>query len=731
MIKRGILFLIIVCLALYSGQAQDAAAKGLLLPLKNEPQATGKTYALIIGISKYKNSLIPQLQFADKDAIAFKDYLLASGVDSNNIVIRTNENARYVDIMLDLDDICTNKAKAGDRVFIYFSGHGDVESHVITNDGYLLPYDAPKVVYAISAINVKILETYVATLSSKGVQVVVITDACHSGKLAGGLEGLKNIQTVLGSKWQDEIKILSCQPGELSLEGKQWGGGRGLFSYELINGMAGMADRNKDGKVTLSELNRYLADKVADDASPVPQNPMISGDMSAEISKVDQALLMSLSSTYSNELAAIDVKGFDEALLKGLDDSVKIFYLLFKEQLDSNNFGTLSKDTSAYFYYQKVSSNQSVAVLAALMQRNLVAAMIKNMSDCIARTVQNSSFASGGYTIEHFDYKPVLSQLLSTAKIKSLGLQAKLLYGSALNEPDILTYPTQQALSLLDSAFIADNNASYASGFYAHALFLIRNYNLSKDMALQAIKVSPGFLYPYEDLALDYMYLNKPDSAIYYIDQWRTIDTAKYLKQFNFHLKKIEYLPNSFREENFLKALSYVMMNEKDSASIYFMKCDSSILKYKDWRLSEIFYNTKDYTKAIAFSRLNLAKSLVRIYNDSIDQYFDLAHDSLGIASTSGLYTAISNNYFMIAACYIGLHQTDSALEYIDSSAQMAFRSFNAIYKHPYIHYYSNILIEGFHYANNIPLNPMLNPIRHDPKFKAIMRKYFPDQYKE
>ena len=257
--KIGALFLFLIL----SGHFISAqATRGLSMQANATQKPEGKTYALIVGISKYKNPAIPQLQYADKDAEAFRDYLISTGVDSNNIALLTNERASYAETIMALDEICTQKAKSGDKVFFYFSGHGDVESHVVTNVGYLLTYDAPKTVYAISAINIRTLQDYISTLSANGIEAIVITDACHSGNLAGGTEGLKNIQTVLGNKWKDEIKILSCQPGELSLEGKQWGGGRGLFSYELINGMAGMADKNKDGKVNLRELSLYLMEKV-------------------------------------------------------------------------------------------------------------------------------------------------------------------------------------------------------------------------------------------------------------------------------------------------------------------------------------------------------------------------------------------------------------------------------------------------------------------------------------
>jgi uncharacterized caspase-like protein len=197
--------------------------KGLSVPKPAETNTTGKTYALIIGVSKYKNPAIPQLQYADRDAVAFYEYLKACGIDTFNVHLLINEHATSGDFWADLNDI-TEKAVKGDKVFFYFSGHGDVESKVITQDAYLLPYDAPKVAYASGAIGIYYVKGYLATLSSKGVQVIFITDACHAGNLAGGREGMQNAATMLKGQWQDEIKILSCEPGEVSIEGKQWGG---------------------------------------------------------------------------------------------------------------------------------------------------------------------------------------------------------------------------------------------------------------------------------------------------------------------------------------------------------------------------------------------------------------------------------------------------------------------------------------------------------------------------
>ncbi len=39
------------------------------------PTTTGQTYAVVVGISDYQDSGIPDLRFADKDAEAFANYL--------------------------------------------------------------------------------------------------------------------------------------------------------------------------------------------------------------------------------------------------------------------------------------------------------------------------------------------------------------------------------------------------------------------------------------------------------------------------------------------------------------------------------------------------------------------------------------------------------------------------------------------------------------------------------
>ena len=53
----------------------------------------------------------------------------------------------------------------------------------------------------------------------------------------------------LGDVEGDLFGLLASRPKEVSLEGPQFGGGHGVFSYFVIKGLEGAADENNDGVV--------------------------------------------------------------------------------------------------------------------------------------------------------------------------------------------------------------------------------------------------------------------------------------------------------------------------------------------------------------------------------------------------------------------------------------------------------------------------------------------------
>ncbi len=208
--------------------AQDSA-RGLTIKSLGK-EVEGTTRALIVGVSVYQN--LPSLQYADKDAEEFADFLTNNNawkVEKSNIRLLTNDKAKAGDILSWLSWLLETSNK-GDKIIFYFSGHGDVETDKDFNKGYLLAHDAPKNNYvAGGAIPIDMLRKTYTEMIDKGVKLYMVTDACRAGHLAGGSAGSRITAEAFSKQWRNEIKILSAQPDELSYEGSQWGGGRGVF----------------------------------------------------------------------------------------------------------------------------------------------------------------------------------------------------------------------------------------------------------------------------------------------------------------------------------------------------------------------------------------------------------------------------------------------------------------------------------------------------------------------
>lgn len=265
---------------------------------QNKPQ----TYAIVVGISDYADQGIESLEFAHRDALEFTKYLRSKAggqVPESNIKMLLNKKASWSAVYQAMDETL-EKCVSGDLVYFYFSGHGDIENNRIYKLGYLICHNTPRNNYVNSSLRIEDLNNFANTLSiEKKVKVILITDACHSGKLAGNQSGgsflvADQLRTVLNQ----EARLTSCLPEQVSLEDKSWGGGRSVFSYYLLNGLRGLADQNKDQKITLQDLNLYMTISLSKDpvlrSRKLKQTPVIKGQMKMELARVDTATLRAL-----------------------------------------------------------------------------------------------------------------------------------------------------------------------------------------------------------------------------------------------------------------------------------------------------------------------------------------------------------------------------------------------------------------------------------------------------
>ncbi len=233
--------------------------------------ATGETYAIVVGISKYR--FIKPLSFADKDADLFAQ-LLRSGAGGNikpqNLFLLKNDSANGGNFWSALSRINNNNLNKGDRVYIYFAGHGDAMKGL--NEYYLLlsdcqpANDGNNYMLSFGAIDMYHLKNRIGLLTSKGVQVILILDACRTNELAGGYASQVFNTSVVQAK-VGEITMLATGPGQVSIEDRSFGSGHGLFTYDLVDALSGRADAeeggNKDKHITLEELQQWVIKSVS------------------------------------------------------------------------------------------------------------------------------------------------------------------------------------------------------------------------------------------------------------------------------------------------------------------------------------------------------------------------------------------------------------------------------------------------------------------------------------
>ncbi len=376
--KTALMLLFALSVAASSVFAQTG--KGVTPVNQSTNQPINQTRAVVVGISDYQNTQIPDLHFADADAQAFANWLHSPGggdLPDDNVVLLTNEKATAGNIIAALTWLVED-SKPGDRAIFSFSGHGDVEQVTKSQWGYLLAHDAPPKVYpAGGTVPLPYLQDIIATLSEAGVQVFIVSDACHAGKLAGSSRsGSKATTSALAQQFSNEVKILSCQPDEFSLEGEQWGGGRGCFSFHLLNALVGAADANADGAVSLLETGRYLEDRVPADAAPQSQIPMTIGSRGTVLANVDAPSLAAFREAKMPPpaLSPGSMKGMEDALLANADSTLRELYHRFEAALESGKLLD-SSGNSANDLYLRLLHEPEMSKLHGAMTRNLAAAL--------------------------------------------------------------------------------------------------------------------------------------------------------------------------------------------------------------------------------------------------------------------------------------------------------------------------------------------------------------------
>ncbi|RYZ29742.1 MAG: hypothetical protein EOO10_05265, partial [Chitinophagaceae bacterium] len=303
-----------------------AALLHINLKAQNSAAVSGKTYAIVIGISAYADPDIPKLNYADKDAKLFAAYLQSAAgghLPDSQIRVLVNEGATVAAIS-DAIDWLKSECNKGDRAFFYFSGHGDLETKVQRSKGYLLAFNTPATNYVNHAIGLDVLNGMANFLSAiKSASTILITDACHSGKLAGDfIKGSQLVGESLHRALYNEVRLTACNTSQKAQESMNWGGGRGAFSYYLLGGMYGLAGNGQTGAVKLRQIDDFLSTSFRNDqylkSKSLSQNPVIDGNAEFIVTTVNSEALQEYKASL-NQNGASGLKGYEPAPMDTVD----------------------------------------------------------------------------------------------------------------------------------------------------------------------------------------------------------------------------------------------------------------------------------------------------------------------------------------------------------------------------------------------------------------------------
>ncbi|WP_370104651.1 caspase family protein [Winogradskyella sp.] len=354
--KQHLLY-IFLCLATTVFSQEDSRGSKAT---KVDGEIVGTKRALVIGVSDYKEDAL-KLNYADNDAALFKNYLSeVEGIKDENITLLINEDAVALNIVQELKQLF-NRSQENDVLYLYFAGHGDVVDDFGQKEGFLLASDANahQEYYSGGVLTLNLLNTVIDNLSTKGVKVYLILDACRSGFVFE--DGTQKNMGTIQAMFENSSKFLSCGSNELSYESGDLK--HGYFTYYLVKGLAGNADGNSDNTIIFREIDDYLYDNVNTTVSKKhnkTQTPVVR-------TKNDRAVFKSvkpndnliafetLSKTIENtkKLAA---RGITETDLK--DKTAGATIKRFRDAMELKSY--YGKSSSAYEIYKSSVSDPSV-----------------------------------------------------------------------------------------------------------------------------------------------------------------------------------------------------------------------------------------------------------------------------------------------------------------------------------------------------------------------------------
>ena len=231
---------------------------------------TSDLYILSVGINDYKNPKY-NLNYAAYDARSATETIINNSSKIFKNVKRFefyDKEATKQNIMQGFE-LIKSQAKAEDVFVFYYAGHGVLENTDLGEEYFLVPTDVTQMYGDVDQLQAKAIsftsDMKEILASVKPQKQLLLLDACQSGAAAESLIKVraagseeKAIVQLARSAGMVVIAASGTQQYAAEVETLK----HGVFTYTLLEGLKGKADKGNDQKITVAELKAYMDERV-------------------------------------------------------------------------------------------------------------------------------------------------------------------------------------------------------------------------------------------------------------------------------------------------------------------------------------------------------------------------------------------------------------------------------------------------------------------------------------
>jgi len=213
-----------------------------------QPKAVG----IVIGVGRFRESSIARVKYAARDAEVMATYLKSiGGIPSERVRTLVDTHALKSDLTEVLEEWLPKQVDPTTVVYVSVTGRGMVEA--TTGAVSMMLFDGT----ATSGARLLSLRRLQESLAKLPIQrAVVMLDL--SLELAPGKEAVGMIVPLWEQEGSGKEKIMWMVGNRAVQEAHSYDLGRhGLFTYQLLKGLGGAADLDKNGTILAGELCTY------------------------------------------------------------------------------------------------------------------------------------------------------------------------------------------------------------------------------------------------------------------------------------------------------------------------------------------------------------------------------------------------------------------------------------------------------------------------------------------